>query len=174
MSTFRKRVLPTIKIFAIIVICISVSLPVNAAVRFMSYSYSSRWRYAVENFSEHQEDFMTVAEFCIKACSDDPEGSGNYLVYDRDESQLKCKNNKDAVASDEVAQCFLRVQGAFAEKGATLDVVSYRNGSVWFETDNGVYSVVYSPCGAPKAANSASKVISKRITENWYHVTRKV
>lgn len=86
MSTFKKRVLPTIKIFAIIVICISVSLPVNAAVRFMSYSYSSRWRYAVENFSEHQKDFMTVAEFCIKACSDDPEGSGNYLVYDRDES----------------------------------------------------------------------------------------
>jgi len=74
---------------------------------------------------------------------------------------------------EDIKNSFLKIREAFPHKDAHLDNIEYYNGTVYFKTDNLLYSLVYSPEGKPKLMDKINEGTAKRITGDWYHVVRK-
>ena len=55
------RIVITVMIVMIVLACLCV------CSIYIWFTYTSKWKYNVENFEVFQEDFQTVAYFCLKS-----------------------------------------------------------------------------------------------------------
>lgn len=139
------------------------------------FSYISKWAYNVEDFADYQADFEAAASFCIEYSLDHPTENG-LCYFDYGYGELSGEILYDAeiiTVPEDIKYSFLKIQEAFPHKDAYLDTIEYYNGTVYFETDNLLYSLVYSPEGKPKLISRLHEGTAKRITGDWYHVVRK-
>lgn len=138
------------------------------------FDYVSDWKYNVENFEYYQQDFETVVNFCLEYDENSNYSEAIMFSFSANKESLFCyNNNKRIEIPEEYKLSFRRISEAFPHKDAYLDTITCLNGIVYFETDNSLYSVVYSPNGKPKYLDSVNEGKSKKIVENWYHVIRK-
>lgn len=134
----------------------------------------SKWKYCVEDFETYRKDFEIVTDFCQEYIVQNEalENERIIFVYDFKEKELLCDwENVDV--SDAIKKSFEKIKEAFPNKDAQFDSVTVAQGKIYFETHNGLYSVVYSDKETPKLVDGVNKGKSRRIYGNWYHVVKK-
>lgn len=138
------------------------------------FNNTSTWKYCVEDFEAYRKDFVIVTDFCREYIvqNETLENERIIFVYDSKEKELLCDwENVDV--SDEIKKSFEKIKEAFPNKDAQFDSVTVAQGKTYFETHNGLYSVVYSEEKIPKLVDGVNKGKSRRIYGNWYHVVKK-
>lgn len=138
------------------------------------FEYVSTWKYNVENFETYREDFEIVAEYCQDYIrqNGDSEKASIIFVYNFSKKELLC-DWKNVEVSETIRKSFENVKAAFPNKDAQFDSVTVIEDKVYFETHNGLYSVVYSKDEPPKYLEGINKGYSKKIDDGWYHVVKK-
>ena len=86
---------------------------------------------------------------------------------------LPKKNCCAIETSETINKSFENVEKAFPNKDAKFDSITCDRGKVYFETHNGLYSVVYSRGEKPQFVDIVHQGVSKKIDDNWYHVVKK-
>ena len=141
---------------------------------YIWFTYTSKWKYNVENFEVFQEDFQTVADFCLENVEKNPEIiyfnlSGNNTIY--------CGTKSDAQemdVSNDIINSFRNIEHAFPDSDAKLDVIYCADGAVYFTTHNGLYSLICSPTSKPTTLSGGNtEADTKKITDDWYHAVKK-
>ncbi len=138
------------------------------------FNNTSTWKYCVEDFEAYRKDFEIVTHFCQEyiAQNETLENERIIFVYNFKEKELLCDwENIDV--SDEINKSFENVKSAFPNKDAQFDSITVEDGKVYFETHNGLYSVVYSEEEKPQMVDGVNLGKSRRIYGNWYHVVKK-
>lgn len=164
---------------AIIATVIVVLLPILAhAVVFIGFVHISDWKYTVDEFGAYKNHFETVADFCTEYSNDHPSDDGTcWFDYGSGNNRgeiLYWSPNWEAIAApDDVRESFEEIENAFQNKDAQLEQIEPYQGCVYFETNNGLYSVVYSPNAKPKMVDRIHAGKAKRIEGDWYHVIKK-
>lgn len=138
------------------------------------FNNTSTWKYCVEDFDTYREDFEMVAEFCQNhvAQNEALENENIIFVYNSTKKELLCDWNV-IETSETMNKSFENVKSAFPNKDAQFDSITVENGKVYFETHNGLYSVVYSEEEKPQLVDGVNLGKSRRIDGNWYHVVKK-
>lgn len=138
------------------------------------FEYISTWKYNVETFEVYREDFEVVAEFCqdYVAQNDALENERIIFVYSFSKKELLC-NWKKIEVSEKIKKSFENVKAAFPNKDAQFDSITVDKEIVYFETHNGLYSVVYSEEEKPTLVDGVNMGESKKIGDNWYHIVKK-
>lgn len=157
-----------------IIIAVWVVTVVRVGV-FAIFSYISKWQYNVEDFADYQADFEAVASFCIEYSPEHPTENGLcYFGYGYGELSGEILYDAEIITvPEDIKNSFLKIREAFPHKDAYLDIIEYHDGTVYFKTNNLLYSLVYSPKGKPKLIDKIHEGTAKRITGDWYHVIRK-
>lgn len=140
---------------------------------YIWFENTSKWKYNVEKFETFREDFEIVAEFCQDYIgqNNDMEKERIIFVYNFSKKELLC-NWQNIKLSEEVKKSLENVKIAFPNKDAQFDSITCDEGNVYFETQNGLYSVVFSAKGKPEYLDGVNKGTSRKIDDNWYHVVR--
>ncbi len=169
-----KSFLNKLKILVKIAIIILILLIIRYVVIFVWFDYSNTWQYNVENFEVYQEDFRAIAEFCVDYCERQnislSENAMFILASNEDELLYEYQTIS---MTDEIKASLVNIKGAFSNAQAQLDHINVQDETIYFVTHNGLYSVVYSPNGKPEYLDGKNKGVSKKITDNWYHVVRR-
>lgn len=162
-----------IRIVAMVSILVLICICVYGFIHIW-FAKTSKWKYNVENFAKFQEDFQVVADFCIETVEENTEIiyfslNKNNIVYAGTKS-----GGQEIYASKDILNSFCNIEFAFPDSDAKLDVIYCVNGSVYFTTHNGLYSVVYSPNTKPTTMSGGGTVADiKQITKDWYHAVKK-
>lgn len=140
----------------------------------MLFDYTSTWKYCVENFDTYREDFETVAEFCRDYIAQNEvlENERIIFVYSSAKKELLC-DWENIEVSDDIKESLENVKSAFQNKDAQFDSITVEDGKVYFETHNGLYSVICSKDGKPSTLDGVNECKSKKISDSWYHAVRK-
>lgn len=167
LKNFNKSfiILPTVTLILIILFYVGI---------YIWFGYTSKWKYNVECFETYRNDFEKVAEFCQDYIrqNEDLEEERLIFVYNFSKKELLC-NRQSIKTSEEVKKSFENVKKAFPNKDAKFDSITCDGGKVFFETHNGLYSVVYSKEEKPQFVDTVHQGVSKKIDDNWYHVVKK-
>lgn len=144
-------------------------------IRMGSFIYVSKWKYIVEDFDSYQKDFIAVADFCgdyIAKKTEEDENAYHWISYSR---QQLYYNGEALQVSEELKESIIRIEEAFPNKDAKLDSIWCYGHTVYFSTDHGQYSLVYSPDGKPVSMDGREKtdIYKRKIVDDWYHVVRK-
>lgn len=75
--------------------------------------------------------------------------------------------------SEAINKSLEKLKSAFQNKDAQFDSITVEDGKVYFETHNGLYSVVYSEKEKPQFVDGVNLGRSRKIDYNWYHVVKK-
>ncbi len=169
-SSFLNKSKPFVKVFIIILVL----LIVRFLVIHIWFGYASRWKYNVENFEVYQEDFEKIANLCIDYCEQQniSKSEKSLFILASYENELLYKAQTISMA-DETRASLENIKGSFRDDDAQLDYIEVRDGTVYFVTHNGLYSVVYSPDEKPKYVDGVNVGVSRKIIDNWYHVAKK-
>ena len=135
---------------------------------------TSTWKYCVDDFDTYRKDFEIVTDFCQEYIAQNKalENERIIFVYNFKEKELLC-DWKNIDVSDGIKKSFENIKEAFPHKDAQFDSVTVVQGKTYFETHNGLYSVVYSDEETPKLVDGVNKGKSRRIYGDWYHVVKK-
>lgn len=138
------------------------------------FNHTSTWKYRVEDFETYRKDFEIVAEYCQAHVEQNslPENEHIIFVYNSNKKELLC-DWENVEAPEMIKKSFESVKAAFPNKDAQFDSIAIQDGKVYFKTNNGLYSVVYSDEGRPKQVDGVNMGKSKKIVDNWYHVVNK-
>lgn len=148
------------------------------------FAYQSKWGYCIDDFHNYQADFEAVANFCQDYLKNIGafENGERWLIYYEPRFSGVQKGQLYAIKASylsdwqmivtpvEIGLCVERLSSAFRHKDANFDHIECFGGKVYFETHNGLYSVVYSPNERPAHVDFVHKGMAKRITGDWYHV----
>lgn len=138
------------------------------------FTFTSRWKYNVENFETYKKDFEAVASFCndyIREQSLQNKTASNWFSYHKRNLYY---GEKAINFSDELQNSLYRISDAFKHKDAKLDIIRCNGDVVYFCTHNGQYSLVYSPTNKPTSVSDKVEedVFVKEISNGWFHVVK--
>lgn len=162
------------KPFVIIhLMAISVAIIVYLIIHIW-FGNTSTWKYCVEDFDTYRKDFEIVTDFCQEyiAQNKDLENERIIFVYSSTKKELLC-DWKVIEMLETINKSFENVKSAFPNKDAQFDSITVEDGKVYFETHNGLYSVVYSEEEKPQLVDGVNLGKSRKIDGNWYHVVKK-
>ena len=149
------------------------------------FMHQSKWGYCIDDFEVYQADFEAVSKFCqdyLIHCGAFGSQKRWFFVYEplfsgAQKGQLYARPVDPYLSEwqmietpEEIALCIVRIESAFKHKDASFDLIECFDGKVYFETYNGLYSVVYSPNERPEYVDFVHKGMARKITGDWYHV----
>lgn len=167
LKSFKKPFI----IISILALCVVIIPYLGAHIWFNS---TSTWKYCVKDFETYRKDFEMLAEYCQAYTLHNGflENGRTLFVYNSKERELLC-DWENIEAPDEIKRGFEKIKVAFPHKDAQFDSITVDREKVYFETHNGLYSVVYSNKETPKLVDGVNRGKSKKIDNNWYHVVKK-
>lgn len=153
----------------IIILMVLLLLPIIMfSVVHAQFGYVSKWKYKVEDFEAHQEDYQKIAQFCLDYIEQHPDDE---YIFDYNFNKSEMLFNFQVIeVDDDIKKSFEQIKNSFPSKDAQFDHIRCKDGTVYFMTHNQLYSVVYSPAGKPECMGGITEVDSKKIIGNWYHV----
>ena len=142
---------------------------------YLTFSYMFKWDCAVENFDRYEEDFLSVASFCLEFMDEKNainDNRGDYLTY----RQHSLSYRGTTVSMPSEVQISVRViDNAFPNPDETLNIIRVYKNFVLFCTDQGHYSFVYSvndkkPTFLNTPTEEGVSISVKKEKNHWYHV----
>lgn len=133
------------------------------------FGNTMKWKYNVSNFEAYQKDYESIGMYCLQY--GDGQCCSKLFTYNSIKDQLIYRGEIVELSKAE-RQSLDQIRRSFPHKDAQFDSIQCKNGMVYFETHNGLYSVVYSPTGKPELVDGKNSGTSKKIIENWYHVVK--
>ena len=165
-DSFLKNLKPVaIVIIVLLFLVITVFMGIN-----IWHGNNIKCGYNVRDFEVYQKDFEAIAEYCLEY--DNQQVDSKMFVYSSGKDEL-LYNWQVVELSDEHKLCLEKITQSFPNKDAQFSSIECIGGTVYFETHNGLYSIVYSPSGTPKYVDGVNEGSSKRIVDDWYHVVKK-
>lgn len=158
-------------IVCITLVCLAIAFYI---ILFSLFTFTSRWKYNVDDFETYKKDFEVVASFCndyILEQSIQNTTASNWFSY---HNQHLYYGEESIDLSDELQNSLYRISDAFKHKDAKLDIIRCNGDVVYFCTHNGQYSLVYSPGNKPTSVNDKAEedVFVKEISNGWFHVVK--
>lgn len=149
-----------------------------------NYNEAFRWGYCISNddFNKSEKSFQNIAELVAKYSDLATNSKGVCIGVDYDKNS---NNNYLTIISDGTKPQSISltdreqedlniVDGQFKDKDAQLDTIFVYNDRISFNTQNGLYTLVYSPHDKkPTFINSPDDKTNfnvRKIKKCWYHV----
>ena len=172
-----------ILVFAVVLI--STIMLYMSGCSILYFMHQTKWGYCIDDFEVYQADFEAVSKFCQDFLTDcgardsqerwffcyEPAipGVQKGQLYARLVDPIFCEWQM-IETPEEIALSVVRIESAFIHKDANFDNIECFDGKVYFETHNGLYSIVYSPNERPEYVDFYHKGMAKKIIGDWYHV----
>ena len=169
-KSFSKKV----KFFPLIfVILLCIIIILSFFVVHIWFGITSDWKYNVKGFDDYIRDFEKVATYCLSYKQEKINSSNTLDIFVYSTKKELLYDWQAIELDDGIAESLKKISGAFPHKDAQFESITIKNEVVYFETHNGLYSIVYSPLEKPQYVDGKNEGISKRIQNNWYHVIKK-
>ncbi|WP_430510515.1 hypothetical protein [Gottfriedia solisilvae] len=169
-----------IKLLLIAIISTSLLLVIYNFLPGTIMYYTSLWEYKVRDFDIYKDDFQTLANLAYREYNKNQK-KGYFLYIDevfeisklnlidmtRDDSVIVMSEKERKSLETVVAEAFQEGDGGY------LSLIKVHKNQVEFETENGLYSLVYrKDRNKPKYVNNEyrkGKFKLKKILDHWYH-----
>lgn len=136
------------------------------------FANTTKWEYNIKNTDDELTHFENVSVYCLEYIDQESRVTNRFIFsYSVGKNALFYNGQRMKLAED-VESSLEEVANAFPNKDAQLDAIICQDGTVYFTTNNGVYSVVYSK-SIPQSVDGIHNGDSKKIDDNWYHVVKK-
>lgn len=170
-----KKIIKTVLLLIAVVILCDLIYYVTAIGIF---AHITKWKCTIEDFEDYKEDFNIVAEFCSDYIKEKKkENSDNYDWLSISKGSELYFDGENLELPEEVQEAVISVADAISDGEVHFDIIRCYDDSVYFCTQNGSYSVVYSPNEKPRSMSSPDekeKVSVRKIEDGWYHVVPRV
>lgn len=138
-------------ILAGIVLLVVLGLATGGGIMLGVFHYSQQWGYILSDFDAYEADFDTIVQ-TVQAYASDEGDVERLLLVESESGASALSSGGTRLELDETEQTALeRIQAAFSDPDARLDMILVYPGRVSFHTVNGQYALVHMANGEKPA-----------------------